>query len=121
MKKEELSEWSFLNWLARKKEEKPTPGRMSDEESRRMMAAPRPEPTRRRVIDPDELEARWKDSATRDPVTGLTDRERAEIMASTPRLKSRRTPDEIEALWNASKEEVREKERREKERRDAGF
>jgi len=52
-------------------------------------------------MTPDELEARWKDSLTADPVTGVTDAQRAAANANNPKFHM--SPDELEDLWKRSK------------------
>ena len=92
---------SFIKWLSlrNKKQSPPVPGRMSDEESRALFSrTPTPSP---RELDPDELEAAWKDFLTADPRSGITDAQRKAANANNPLFHM--DPDELEDLWNRSK------------------
>ena len=92
----------FTQWLSlrKKRPSAPVPGRMSDEESRALMAKKPVDPPSRRTLDPDELEAAWKDSFTADPRTGITDAQRKAANARNPKFHM--SPDELEALWKSS-------------------
>ena len=100
---------SFVNWLSRrKKQNTPIPGRMSDEESKRLMSSSKTQDDKdsRRLppiytMSPEELEAHWKDSLTADSRTGITDAQRAAANANNP--KHSMSPDELEDLWNRTK------------------
>jgi hypothetical protein len=92
---------SFTKWLSSrgKKQTPPVPGRMSSEESKALLSK-KPAPETPRTIDPDALEAAWKDSATADPRTGITDAQRKAANANNPKFHM--DPDELERAWRAS-------------------
>lgn len=79
---------SFGKWLSRRRKKE----RITSDAS----SAPEPGPGR---LDPDEIQAMWRDSLTVDPGSGMTDAVRKAATVQPP--KHHMSPDEIQVLWKS--------------------